>query len=91
MAIISHAFGGPWKGLLVVLQVFTLSEGGHHRIAKAQPTVQMDDATDSKLFSEQWVEDFSGHNLGCEIGRVSYMWRSAGFGSNINSEYRCVT
>ncbi|CAM9114923.1 unnamed protein product [Laminaria digitata] len=41
--------------------------------------------TTSEVFSPQWVEEFSGDNLGCELGRGLYTWRDAGFGSNINN------
>lgn len=84
-----YAFGRSRQGLLVVLQVFGLLGGrGSHRVAEAHPTVNMTVASNIEVFSPQWAEEFSGHKLGCELGRVSYTWRYSGFGSNINSEYR---
>ena len=85
-----YAFGPSRQELLVVLLVFVILGGrGNNKVAEAQTSVQMTRATNGELFSPQWVEDFSEHKLGCELGRVSYTWRPAGFGSNINSEYRC--
>ena len=72
-------------GAVVALQVFGLLGGrGNNRVAEVQATVDM--KLEAEVFSPQWVEEFSADKLGCESGRVSYTWRTAGFGSNINSE-----
>lgn len=50
-------------------------------------------ALDGKLVvgSEEWRRTFGGGTLGCTGGATDlYEWRSAGFGSNINSE-ECVS
>ena len=93
MRSIVYPFSPSRQGLLVVLRLFVLLGGrGNNRVTEAHPSVQMTQATNNnsiELFSPQWVENFSRHKLGCELGRVSYKWRSSGFGSNINSEYPC--
>lgn len=45
-----------------------------------------DTTVKTKMFSEKWAAEYSGDDLGCEMGRGSYTWRPCGFGSNINSE-----
>ena len=83
-----YAFGRARQGLMravVALQVLGLLGGrGNNRVAEVQATVDM--KLEAEVFSPQWVEEFSADKLGCESGRVSYTWRTAGFGSNINSE-----
>lgn len=54
--------------------------------SKIVPQPGADMAIETKLFSEKWVEEYSGDDLGCEMGRGRYTWRSCGFGSNINSK-----
>ena len=85
----ANMFGQPRPGLrgaLVVLQIIGLLGGAGCGVAEAQTTVNMTVETTSEVFSPQWVEEFSGDNLGCELGRGLYTWRNVGFGSNINSE-----
>lgn len=82
-------FGRPRQGLLgaiVALQVVGLLGGGGDMVEDAHPAEDMQVRNENQVFSPQWVEELSGHKLGCEMGRGLYTWRDAGFGSNINSE-----
>lgn len=36
-------------------------------------------------FSLPWVEELSAREPGCEQGTNAYLWRHAGWGSNMNS------
>ena len=82
-----YALGRSLHGLLWgrhVLLGLGVFKGSSYWNAAAHP---WDDHTGkSKVFSQQWVEEYSGDNLGCEMGRGSYTWRGCGFGSNMNRE-----
>lgn len=41
---------------------------------------------DEQLFTTSWATGFANGSEGCQHRRGSYVWRGAGFGSNINSE-----
>lgn len=85
-----YASGRSQRGLLGIIQMLgMLGERGSNRIAEAQLAEDTEVKAVYQVFSPQWVQEYSGHQLGCELGRVSYTWRPAGFGSNFNSEYRC--
>eukprot|EP00904_Undaria_pinnatifida_P001895 jgi/Undpi1/11706/HiC_scaffold_36.g14001.m1 len=59
--------------------------GANHGRATSPLMEEAEVATvEPTLFSEQWVEEYTGDDLGCAMGRGSYTWRGSGFGSNIN-------
>lgn len=77
-------------GLLWVYAVLLgrgLVMGANHGRATSPLMEEAEVATvEPTLFSEQWVEEYTGDDLGCAMGRGSYTWRGSGFGSNINRE-----
>lgn len=57
---------------LAVLQVFSILRGAGGMVGQAQGTHNMTVEDVSDVFSPQWVEEYSGDNIGCEQGRGHY-------------------
>lgn len=79
---------GLWMMLVVLLLVCgispTVSAPNGDTVVSISPA-----NGDAVVFSQEWLAEFSSGSIGCQTrGTDGYAWRRAGFGSNINSEFK---
>lgn len=81
-------FAAGFMGVSIIYVAFNrLSNNGPLTARSSFRAINATAAAAGRLFSPEWATQYWSENVGCTLGRQKYLWRNAGFGSNINSEF----